>query len=86
MSINTFSTVLPTSLPALSTIIARAGGLFLVYYATYAVYNLYFAPLAKFPGPKLSAISRLPFVGAHLKANFTTILSTSTPNTDPLFE
>ncbi len=37
------------------------------YYATYAVYNLYFAPLAKFPGPRLSAISRLPFVGAHLK-------------------
>lgn len=37
------------------------------YYATYAVYNLYFSPLAKFPGPRLSAISRLPFVGAHIK-------------------
>ena len=37
------------------------------YYATYAVYNLYFSPLAKFPGPRLSAISRLPFVNAHIK-------------------
>ncbi|CAD6593595.1 MAG: hypothetical protein ASARMPRED_007693 [Alectoria sarmentosa] len=67
MSTTTFSAILPASLPAIGIITARAAGLLLLYYATYAVYNLYLAPLAKFPGPRLSAISRLPFLRAHFR-------------------
>ncbi|KAL2218231.1 benzoate 4-monooxygenase cytochrome P450 [Thermoascus aurantiacus ATCC 26904] len=35
--------------------------LWITYYVGYAVYSLYFHPLSKFPGPKLTAISLLPY-------------------------
>lgn len=34
----------------------------LQYPVTQIIYNLYFHPLSKFPGPKLWAASRLPFI------------------------
>lgn len=37
------------------------------YYMGFAVYNLYFSPMAKFPGPRLTAISRLPLIWATIK-------------------
>ncbi|KAL1984736.1 hypothetical protein VTN96DRAFT_8769 [Rasamsonia emersonii] len=40
----------------------RFVGLTLAYLAALAVYRLYFSPLRKFPGPKLAAVTRLPFL------------------------
>lgn len=37
---------------------ALLGSAFLVYGAALAIYRLFFHPLAKFPGPKIAAISR----------------------------
>lgn len=39
----------------------------LKYYIASGVYNVFFHPLAKFPGPATSAISRLPLIQSHFK-------------------
>ncbi|KAA8563653.1 hypothetical protein EYC84_011675 [Monilinia fructicola] len=49
-------------LPASKEIAVLAVSLFTFYYAVFAIYNLYFSPLSKFPGPKRLAISRLPLI------------------------
>ena len=41
------------------------------YPACQAVINLYFHPLSKFPGPKLWAVSRLPFIYSLLTGQLT---------------
>jgi len=50
------------------------GGLisFILYYVSTAIYLIFFHPLAKFPGPKFAAFSRLPFVLSLVKGTFTT--------------
>ena len=40
------------------TILAGAFVLWIVYLAGLAIYRLYLSPIAKFPGPKLAALSR----------------------------
>ena len=39
------------------------------YYVSTAFYYIYFHPLAKFPGPKSTAFSRLPLVGATIRGD-----------------
>ncbi|KAI4263581.1 MAG: hypothetical protein L6R42_001281 [Xanthoria sp. 1 TBL-2021] len=51
--------------------IITAFGTLLAYPATQAIYNLYFHPLSKFPGPKLYAASRLPFIYCLLTGKLT---------------
>ncbi|KAK5128233.1 hypothetical protein LTR85_002900 [Meristemomyces frigidus] len=43
------------------------GSNLILYVASNAIYNLYFHPLAKFPGPRINAISPLPGIIALLK-------------------
>ncbi|MCJ1409794.1 hypothetical protein MMC19_003877 [Ptychographa xylographoides] len=45
-----------------------------VYLFIYAIYDLYFHPLSKFPGPKLWAISRIPYVRALQRGDFHRII------------
>ncbi|TVY76086.1 putative sterigmatocystin biosynthesis P450 monooxygenase, partial [Lachnellula suecica] len=40
---------------------------YVTYYIAFAIYNVFFHPLARFPGPKLWSISRLPLIRAHFK-------------------
>lgn len=44
--------------PTLRTSWSTSIGAVVIVYATLVVYRLYFHPLARFPGPKLAAISR----------------------------
>lgn len=39
-------------------IVELLGAAFLVYAVTIAIYRLYFHPLAKFPGPRIAALTR----------------------------
>ncbi len=48
--------LLETSL-AKSSVLVTLAYIFLSYLITTAVYRLYFSPLAKFPGPKLAALT-----------------------------
>lgn len=41
-----------------SRLLLLSGALFLFYFIALGFYRIYFHPLAKFPGPKLAAISR----------------------------
>ena len=51
--------------------IGLVGVLFTVGYVFFrAIYNLYFSPLAKYPGPKLAAITRLWWLRVQLSGKF----------------
>lgn len=63
---NTFSEALREST---SLKVAVLLFILLAYPVSNLFYNLYFHPLAKFPGPKLWAVSRLPFVFNLLRGN-----------------
>ncbi|EFQ99889.1 hypothetical protein MGYG_02901 [Nannizzia gypsea CBS 118893] len=54
------------ALTVTSPTLITAGGLFILYTLGTAIYNLFFHPLRKFPGPKYSALSRLPVTWATL--------------------
>ncbi|KAL9004770.1 MAG: hypothetical protein Q9188_002427 [Gyalolechia gomerana] len=54
---------------SLGNVVAGGTALALLYYVTTAVYCLYFHPLAKFPGPKWPAFSRLPMFKATVAGN-----------------
>ncbi|KAK2765509.1 hypothetical protein FQN54_008363 [Arachnomyces sp. PD_36] len=45
---------------------AKSGGLYALYLIGHAIYDIYFHPLRHFPGPKLQAISNIPFLSAWL--------------------
>lgn len=49
-------------------------GLYSVYYAVIALYHAFFHPLAKFPGPKSWAVSRLPWARHIIKGDIWKIL------------
>lgn len=54
----TMSVVFPfRTRPSVALLLATATAIML-YLITLAVYRLYFSPTAKFPGPKLAALSR----------------------------
>lgn len=42
----------------------------MVYLIGTAIYNVYFHPLSKFPGPRLWAMSRIPYVMAVRKGRY----------------
>lgn len=44
------------------TIIITFAGLAILYYVGQAIYNAFFGPLSKFPGPPLRALSRVPLI------------------------
>ena len=55
--------------------IALVGVLFWVVYAVYhAIYNLYYSPLAKYPGPRIAAITRLWWLRVQFSGKFPIIV------------
>ncbi|KAK8199757.1 cytochrome P450 [Phyllosticta capitalensis] len=46
---------------------AAAGALFVVYFLTQSVYNIYFHPLRNYPGPLLSAASKFPYIFSRIR-------------------
>jgi cytochrome P450 len=50
--------------------LALAAGLWMVYILSNVVYNLYFHPLRKFPGPLLMRASRLPYIYEFVRGVF----------------
>lgn len=51
----------------ISSLATVSGAIFVLYIVVLSIYRLYFHPLAKFPGPKLNAISSLPSVYSLLR-------------------
>lgn len=53
------SSTLQVSDLSIIDLVTVSGVMIILYYASHAIYNLYFHPLSKFPGPKRAAISHI---------------------------
>ncbi|PQE24174.1 cytochrome p450 protein [Rutstroemia sp. NJR-2017a BVV2] len=58
----------------LSHMIGFCLGIYALYYLSNAIYLIYFAPLSKFPGPKLWAASRIPWAHHVIKGDLWDVL------------
>ncbi|KAF6241487.1 hypothetical protein HO173_000197 [Letharia columbiana] len=52
-----------------SQFMSTTGAILVLYYVVSAIYNIYFHPLSKYPGPKMTAISRLPLIYSTITGN-----------------
>ncbi|KAG8170257.1 hypothetical protein KVR01_001002 [Diaporthe batatas] len=58
------------ALPSVGTILLAALGLGFAYCVVEILYNLYLHPLRHFPGPKLNAISKIPYTKSQLSGDY----------------